>query len=59
MITIQLNPAVEERLRELAAARGQDASQLAQRAIEEYLDLQAWPEDSAEDWGSVGSWDWS
>ena len=55
MITIQLSPSVEERLRQLAAARGQDACQLAQRAIEEYLDFQGWPEDSAEDWAAASS----
>jgi predicted transcriptional regulator len=55
MITIQLNPSVEERLKQLALARGQDASQLAQRVIEEYLDLQGWTPDSAEDWAAASS----
>src|SRR6266496_1881468 len=38
MITIEFDPSVEERLKQLATARGQDPSQLAQRVIEEYLD---------------------
>ncbi len=53
MITIQLDSSVEERLNHLAAARGQGVSQLAQRIVEEYLDFEAWPQDSAEDWAAA------
>ncbi len=55
MITIEFDPSVEERLKQLATARGQDPSQLAQRVIEEYLDLQGWAQDSAEDWAAASS----
>lgn len=37
MVTIQLEPAKERQLREIASARGQDAADLARRAVEEYL----------------------
>ena len=53
MITIQLDPALEQRLRRLAESRGQDLSQLAQRVLEEFLDVQAWNEDSEDDWANA------
>jgi predicted transcriptional regulator len=53
MVTIQLDPLVEERLKQLAAARGQVAAQLVQRIVEEYLDYQGWTQDSVEDWAAA------
>jgi predicted transcriptional regulator len=53
MITIELDPSVEERLRQLAAARGQGTAQLVQRIVEEYLDYQGWTPDSLEDWAAA------
>lgn len=50
MITIQLDSDLEQRLKKLAAASGQDTSQFAQRILEMYLDRQAWPKDSEEEW---------
>ena len=55
MLTIQLNRSIEERLQKLAAAHGQEAAQLAQRVIEEYLDFQEWKKDSEEDWAAASS----
>lgn len=37
MVTIQLEPAEERQLREVASARGQDVADLARRAVKEYL----------------------
>lgn len=53
MITIHLDPAREERLRQLAESQGQDKSQLAQRVLEDFLDAKAWPEDSSDDWADA------
>jgi len=51
MVTIQLDPIKEQRLRELAASRGEALDQLAQRIIEEYLDT--WTKDTQEDWAEA------
>lgn len=48
MLTIPLDPETEQRLRQLAESLGQEASALAGRVLEEYLDLHAWTDDSAE-----------
>lgn len=53
MISIQLDDAKQQRLRELATSAGQDVAQLIQRIVDEYLDAQAWREDSAEDWATA------
>ena len=37
MVTIQLEPAKERQLRELATAQGREPSELARRAVEDYL----------------------
>ena len=50
MITVDLDPERERQLRELARSRSEDPAQVVRRAIEEYLDLQGWGEDSAEEW---------
>jgi predicted transcriptional regulator len=53
MVTIQLDPKREERLRELAAADGQEIGDLARRVLEDYLDFQAWPQDDPADWAAA------
>ena len=53
MIKIELDPAKEQRLRELAASQGQDTSQLARQVLEDFLEGQAWPEDRDESWADA------
>jgi predicted transcriptional regulator len=55
MVTIDLDPTMEQRLRELATARGQDVQELARHVLEEYLDLQSWGKDRAEDWAEASA----
>jgi hypothetical protein len=40
MVIIQLDSVKEERLRELAAAQGEELSDLARRVVEDYLEAQ-------------------
>ncbi len=53
MITIQLDEAKQQRFEQLATSAGQDVSELVQRIVDEYLDAQAWCQDSAEDWAAA------
>ena len=50
MIPLELSPEKEKQLRDLALARNEDLAQLVRRAVEEFLDLQAWAKDSADEW---------
>ena len=53
MIALELGPETERRLRELASARQEDPAQLVVRALEEYLDLQGWDEDTEQEWAEA------
>jgi predicted transcriptional regulator len=53
MVTIQLDQRREQRLGQLAQAQGQDATRLAQRIIEDYLDFQTLPPDTEEAWAAA------
>ncbi len=53
MIEIDLDPAHEQQLRELAASRREDVNQLAQKLIEEYLDCSGWEIDTDQQWGEA------
>jgi predicted transcriptional regulator len=50
MVQVRLDAARERRLRELAESRGQDVSNLVRTVLEDYLDLEARPADTEEDW---------
>jgi len=53
MVIIQLDSLKEERLRELAAAQGEELSDLARRVVEDYLEAQSWTEDTPEAWADA------
>ena len=53
MISLELQPETERRLRELASARQEEPAQLVVRALEEYLDLQGWGEDTEDEWAEA------
>ena len=53
MISLELEPETERRLRELASVRQEDPAQLVIRALEEYLDLQGWDEDTEQEWAEA------
>jgi predicted transcriptional regulator len=53
MITLQLDHANEEQLTELAKLHGRDASQLATRIIQAYLDAKGWSNDSEAQWAEA------
>jgi predicted transcriptional regulator len=55
MITLDLDLANEQRLEELAKRQGRDVSQLVVHILEAYLDAQAWPRDSADDWAEAST----
>ena len=44
MVTIELDPAHERHLDELARSQGEDVALVAQRILSEYLDFLAFPE---------------
>ena len=52
-MTIDLDAATRQRLDDLARSQGQDAPALARRILLDYLDFQALPADSAEDWAAA------
>lgn len=52
-IKIILDPAKEERFRQLAKSQGKEITELAQVVLEDYLDLQSWVEDKPEGWGEA------
>lgn len=49
MVTIPLDPAIEQRLRAMAEVQGQTLSELAARIVEDYLDWRAWKDDTPEE----------
>ena len=49
MVTIELDPARERHLDELARSQGEDAALLAQRILSDYLDFFALPETEDDD----------
>lgn len=53
MISLELPRETERRLRELASARQEDPAQVVARALEEYLDLQGWDEDTEQEWAEA------
>lgn len=54
MVTIDLDPARERHLGELARSEGQDVSLLARRILSDYLDFAALPESEDEgDWAEA------
>lgn len=55
MITLALDQPNEQRLAELAKRQGRDVSQLVVHILEAYLDAQAWPRDSADDWAEAST----
>ena len=55
MVSIQLDPAHERRLGELARGQGQDAAELARRVLVDYLDFQGLPKDSDDAWAEASA----
>ena len=53
MIAIELDLDHEKRLRELARAEGNDASNLARRILSDYLDFQALPDAPDDAWAEA------
>jgi predicted transcriptional regulator len=53
VVTIELDSVAQERLDGLARLQGQDSSTLARRILLDYLDFQALPPDTAEDWAAA------
>jgi len=53
MITIDLEPAQQQRLDSLAESQGEDARSLARRILLDYLDFQLLPSDTAADWAEA------
>ncbi len=53
MIAIQLDTAHQKRLEELAAAKGQDGTELARRIIIDFLDFGELPRTSDEQWAEA------
>jgi predicted transcriptional regulator len=55
VVTIELDAAKEQRLREIAASQGQDLAELARRVLEDFLDVQSWEADTSEDWAEASA----
>jgi predicted transcriptional regulator len=53
MVSVELDTVREQRLRDLAESRGQDAASLARSVLEDYLDLEALPADAEEAWAEA------
>lgn len=53
MIPLQLDPASEQRLQDLATASGRDAPDLVRQIVGDYLDAQAWELDAPEAWAEA------
>ena len=53
MISLQLDPVTEERLRQLAASQGQDIAALAKRVLEEFLEFQILQPDTEAEWAGA------
>lgn len=53
MISFQLDPVTEQRLRQLAASQGQDMAALAKRVLEEFLEFQSLQPDTEEEWAEA------
>lgn len=53
MLSITLDPTHQQRLDELAQARGQDGPTLARQVLLDYLDFQALPSDADSAWAEA------
>lgn len=53
VISIDLDPADQQRLDSLAQSQGQDGETLARRVLVDYLDFQSLPADSDADWADA------
>lgn len=53
MLSIDLDPAHQERLDKLAESQGQNADALARRIVLDYLDFQTLPTDSDDAWAEA------
>ena len=53
MVSIQLDPRHQECLDDLAKRRGENATDLARRIVVDYLDFQALPRDTEDDWADA------
>jgi len=53
MVVIELNPAQQQRLEELAKSQGQDGKTFAQRILSDYLEFAAIPLESDEAWAEA------
>jgi hypothetical protein len=52
MVTINLDPRQEDRLREMAISRGQEVAEFARRIVEQYIEHLDWS-DSDADWAEA------
>jgi predicted transcriptional regulator len=55
MISVNLDSTHQRQFDELAAAVGEDSGSLARRIIMDYLDFQALPFDSEEEWSAAST----
>jgi len=53
MIPVDLDSTHQRQFDELAAAAGEDSASMARRIILDYLDFQALPADSEEEWAAA------
>jgi predicted transcriptional regulator len=53
MLTVELDPAQQQRLDQLAATQGEDGATLARRILLDYLDFQSLPNDTDEQWAEA------
>ncbi len=52
-LTVELDPAQEQRLDALARSQGEDRATLARRILLDYLDFQSLPNDTDEAWAEA------
>ncbi|MFM9963783.1 MAG: hypothetical protein ACKV2Q_21445 [Planctomycetaceae bacterium] len=55
MLTVDLDPAHEQHLGELARSRGEDAALIARRILSDYLDFLALPENEDDEAWAIAS----
>ena len=55
MVTLKLDGAREQRLRELAESRGQDLATFARTVLEDFVDFEIMPPDSEEEWAEASA----